>query len=833
MSTQTIDLPLGADADCPPCSTRIREAIADMPGVRDVASVRDHTALRVTLEPSQVDEHAVTAAIDQTRAAIGLRFEHRDVGVTGMDCADCATRIEHTVARMPGVAGVSVSVAAARMRLELERDVADLADVRERLQRLGYGLDGPDHDHDTHGPEHDGHEGADGDASPIAASTAPAPGPLKEWADGSSRVTVLAAGVLALAGIADLIPGLPQGLVIALYALSTAIGGLSIARSGWRGTIATRRPDMNLLMAIAVAGAVAIGAWMEAALVVVLFSIGELLERRAVSRARRELEGLLSLTPPFARVRRSHRHGDGAEHAEEHQVLAEQLVPGDVVVVLAGERIPADGTITEGSSTVDQAPVTGESTPVDRSVGDPVFAGTLNGGGRLVLTTTRAGRESTVAQIAKLVGEAQARRSPSERWVSAFARIYTPVIIAAALAITTLLPLAGLLTFGDAFYAALALLILACPCALVLSTPVSIVSALGRASAAGVLVKGGAHLERAATITTVAFDKTGTLTQGTPRVAAIHAVGDDGVLVDEEAGAEGQLEILRLAAALERGSAHPLAVAIVAAADEEGPAAGETITAMQELAGLGASGLVDGAAVRVGSPRLLAGPEAFPSAHALTDRLQRDGLTAVLVEREGWVIGAIGLADEPRPEAAQAIEQLTALGIKRTVMLTGDNQATADRIAALLGVSDVRAGLMPAEKATAIAELPGIVAMVGDGINDTPALATAALGVAMGSAGSDAAIQVADVALMGDDPRKVAGLIALARWTQSIVRQNIAFSLGTKVIAAGFLLFGALPLWAAVGVDVGASLVVVANGLRLVRQYPIGSRGAAMLTAGD
>lgn len=860
MSTETIDLPLGRDADCEPCAGRIRDTLAHHDGVTDIKGVRDDTALRVTVDAEHCDAACLTNALEEARRSLHSRYSHPEMTVTGMDCADCASRIEHTVRRLPGIDGVSVSVTSARLRLELDTEVGDLNAVRGRVTKLGYGVanapaapsaagltelpqatasedsrhapDRDTHDSEPHGHSHDAAPHAH-DVAPTAALDAPLPAPtgiravLREWTRGSDRVTRIAAALLFIAVLLDLtrFPGI---FAIVAYAASTAAGGVSIARSGINGAIATRRPDMNLLMAIAVLGAVAIGAWMEAALVVVLFSIGELLEGRAVGRARRELEALVSLTPAEAVVRRTHMHGDIAHH-EELTVPVDALIVGDVVIVRPGQQIPADGTILEGASAIDQAAITGESTPVDRAVGEQVFAGTLNGEGLLAITTTSAPGDTTLDRIARLVADAQARRSPSERWVQAFARIYTPIVIAVALLVTIVPPALGLMDFSDAFYSALALLILACPCALVLSTPVSIVSALGRASAAGVLVKGGAHLERAATIQTVAFDKTGTLTAGEPEVVQIDGVAPDGSPYPLDLTPPPlRTSVLATAAALEQGSAHPLAAAIVAAAKARHvdiPSA----TDLRSLTGLGASGTIDGDACRVGSPRLLATAEQSPVARDLAERLSEAGRTVVLVERAGQVIGAIGLADRPRPEAREAIAKLSELGITRTVMLTGDNPRTAAAIAEDLGIAEVAADLMPGDKADAVRQFGDGVAMIGDGVNDTPALAAADLGIAMGTAGSPAAIEVADVALMGDDPRKIAELIGLARWTRTVVRQNIAFSLGTKVIAAVFLLFGALPLWAAVGVDVGASLLVVANGLRLVSRHPAGKQALPIL----
>ncbi|MFA4927400.1 MAG: cation-translocating P-type ATPase [Patulibacter sp.] len=729
-----------------------------------------------------------------------------DFRISGMDCGDCASRIERTVARLPGVTAVSVSLIGGRMSVDLDGRGSDAVAVRERVTQLGFGVTEGRNDNVPGQPD----AAEDADQRPAARRA------LQAWTHGSDGITAIASLLLVLAVVADLLLGASPALTVALYLAPVVVGGLTIARTGIVGSWASRSPDMNLLMTIAVVGAAAIGAWAEAALVVVLFSIGEALERRAVGRARRELESLVSLTPDTARVLVSRTCDDGCAHEQEEIRPARDVRIGDRIVALPGDRLPTDGTIVEGRSSLDQAAITGESVPVDREPGDAVFAGTINGEGRLVVDVTVAPGDTTLDRIGRLVAEAQAQRSPAERWVTRFAQIYTPIVIGLAVAVAVIPTVTGLLSFDDAFYAALALLILACPCALVLSTPVSIVSALGRASAAGVLVKGGAHLERAATIRTVAFDKTGTLTEGVPvvtRVVPFDLAPD---------------ELLRLAASVEQGSAHPLATAIVTAARDADERPLPAMTDGRALTGLGAVGTVDGHVVRVGSPRLLAnGHEHTATADdrtaAAVDELRKAGATVVLVERDGRVVGALGLADQPRASAREAIGQLARLGIHGTVMLTGDHPVTARAVAAELGVRDVRADLLPEDKAAAVSQLGRGVAMVGDGVNDAPALARADIGLAMGSAGSDTAIEVADIALLGDDPRKVAGLIGLARWTRAVVRQNIAFSLGTKLIAAVFLLFGALPLWAAVGVDVGASLIVVANGLRLVNHRPLGA----------
>lgn len=712
----------------------------------------------------------------------------RELQIGGMDCADCARTIERAVGRIDGVTHAEVSFGAARIRYERTIDAAPDDIVQRRIRSLGYEVAKPGHPLD------------------VADKAA--------WWQRRETLTLLSAALLLLALLVDLL-ATSQPLSTPLYAAAIVIGGYPVARAGVSAAVATRRPDINVLMAIAVLGASAIGAWLEAALVVVLFSVGELLEGRAVERARRELASLVSLAPDTARLRRESATGE----REELEVRLAELVVGDLVVVRPGERLPIDGQIREGASSIDQAAITGEATPVDRAVGEQVFAGTLNGQGMLVVELESDPQDSTLERIGRLVIEAQAARSPSERWVDRFATVYTPIVMVAAVVVAVGFPLLGA-DWGDSFYNALALLILACPCALVISTPVSIVSSLARASAAGVLVKGGAHLERAAGIRVVAFDKTGTLTTGRPRVVTIDAL---------RGTAE---ELLGAAASLEQASEHPLARAIVEEAAELDLRL-EHVADFEALTGLGARARIGESSVRVGSPRLFPGLEESDAALAAAlGRVSVVGGTAVIVERDGIAIGVLGLADEPRAEAVEALAQLARLGITGTVMLTGDSEAAGQAIGSRLGIGEVRSGLLPQDKSAAVADLGPGLAMVGDGVNDAPALVAADLGLAMGSAGSDVAIEVADVALMGDDPRKVAGLIGTARWTKAVVRQNILFSLLTKLAAVVLLAFGMLPLWAAVLSDVGASLLVVANALRLLRGSPGGRlRGLPMLPA--
>ena len=590
---------------------------------------------------------------------------------------------------------------------------------------------------------------------------------------------------------------------VALYAAAILWGGLPVAR---RAALRLRHGslDMNVLMTVAVLGAMAIGEWLEGASTVVLFSIAQLLESRSVLRARRAIGGLMSLAPDTASVERDEgmvRVGVG------------QLRRGDRVRVLPGERIPVDGTVLSGLTEVDQAALTGESVPVPRGPGDGVFAGTINGPGALTVEASRVGAASTLARVLRRVEEAQASRARSQGFVDRFAAIYTPAVVLFAVLAAVVPPALGLGTFESWLYRALVLLVIACPCALVISTPVSIVSALTRASRLGVLVKGGVHLESLARVRAVAFDKTGTLTAGAPLVTEVLEAGDH--------RAE---DIVRLAAAVEGSAGHLIGSAIVAYARGRGydvpPAQEVTI-----LAGRGARGRVEGRSVLVGSHRLF--DERGMCDHALDgdlERLEADGRTVVLVgfDEERVLAGVIAVADTLRPDAASTIQALQARGIE-VALLTGDNARTGHAVARRLGIAHAFADLLPEDKVAqvcALAERHGVVAMVGDGINDAPALAAASVGIAMGKHGTDVALETADVVLMADDLGRIPAAIGLGRSLRAVVLQNVTFSLVVKALVLALALLGYGSLWAAVAADMGASMLVIANGLRL-----LGGRG--------
>ncbi|OJX79935.1 heavy metal translocating P-type ATPase [Magnetospirillum sp. 64-120] len=567
------------------------------------------------------------------------------------------------------------------------------------------------------------------------------------------------------------------------------------------------RPDMNLLMTVAVIGAVALGDWLEAATVSFLFALSLALESWSAGRARRAIAALMDLAPPTVRVK-------GAD-GREVETAPEEVAVGAVFVVQPGERVPLDGRVLAGESSVNQAPITGESVPVAKSPGAEVFAGTVNGDGALEIENTKPAQDTTLAHVTRMVAEAQSNRSATERWVDKFAAIYTPVVMAIALAILLGPPLVLGASWGEWIYRSLVLLVIACPCALVISTPVTVVAAMAAAARAGVLVKGGEHLESPARLKVVAFDKTGTVTEGKLAVETVVPLNG-----------HSEAELLARVAALEARSSHPIAQAILAHAAAQGvsPAPADNV---QAIPGKGATGTIDGRSYWLGSHRYLEElGEETPEIHDLAERLETDGHSVVVVGSDRHVCGLIALSDRVRPEAKEALSALRRAGVERLVMLTGDNRATAERIAAGLGIDEVRAELLPEDKVAAVEDLVarhGTVAMVGDGVNDAPAMVKASLSIAMGAVGTDTAIETADLALMSDDLGKLAWLVGHSRRMQAVLRQNISFALGIKALFTVLAFAGIATLWGAIAADMGASLLVVFNGLRILRQGASGT----------
>ncbi len=590
--------------------------------------------------------------------------------------------------------------------------------------------------------------------------------------------------------------------VIALSVLSIATGGFSVLKKGWFA-LKTLTLNMNFLMSVAMVGAVAIGDWPEAAVVIFLFALAELIESLSLERAKNAIRGLMAMTPEVATVHLG--NGDWRE------IAAVEVHVGQTVRVKPGDRIPLDGVVTAGGSSVNQAPITGESIPVVKAVSDPVFAGTLNERGMLEFRVTANKGNTTLDRIIHSVQEAQGQRAPTQRFVDQFARYYTPSVVVFAVLVATVPPLLFGAAFEPWFYKALVMLVIACPCALVISTPVTVVSGLAAAARQGILVKGGVHLENGRLIKAVAFDKTGTLTYGKPIVTDVVP------LVEWPTD-----KLLQLAASVDAHSEHPIAAAIVSAW-QDGEVAVRSllpIASFESITGRGAKAVVEGQLYYVGNHRQCE-ELGVCGLHVeeVLDRLEKEGKTAVILATETEALCIIGVADTVRGHSAEAIRQLHALGVK-LVMLTGDNQTTANAIAAQVGIDDVRGNLLPEEKLGVINEQMqryGNVGMVGDGINDAPALAKSSIGFAMGSAGTDTAIETADVALMDDDLRKVPHFIQLSRDTSSILKQNITLAIGIKAIFFALALAGKATLWMAVFADMGASLIVVFNGIRLLK----------------
>jgi Cd2+/Zn2+-exporting ATPase len=627
-----------------------------------------------------------------------------------------------------------------------------------------------------------------------AAQEAPAPQSAKPW------WPLALAGVAAIASEAAHWAGLPEWLAAALALGAVGLSGITTYKKGW---IAIRNGNLNInaLMSIAVTGALLLGQWPEAAMVMVLFTIAELIEAQSLDRARNAIRSLLQLAPELATVLQA----DGSWQ----DVAAKTVAVGAHVRIKPGERIALDGTITSGRSTIDQAPITGESLPVEKAEGDPVFAGTVNASGSFEYTVTAAASDSTLARIIHAVEAAQGARAPTQRFVDQFARIYTPVVFALALGVAVLPPL---LLGGDWFawiYKALVLLVIACPCALVISTPVTIVSGLAAAARQGILIKGGVYLEEGRRLTWLALDKTGTITHGKPvQTDFMPLNGTDAASVRS------------LAASLATRSDHPVSRAVANAAQADGVALRD-VEAFEALPGRGTQGVMDGQRYTLGNHRLVHESGLCSDAlEAQLSALEQQGKTVILLANAQGVLGLFAVADTVKDSSRQAIAELHALGIK-TIMLTGDNAHTARAIAAQVGIDEARGDLLPEDKRTAIESKlgpRGAVGMVGDGINDAPALARADIGFAMGAAGTGTAIETADVALMDDDLRKLPRFVRLSRRTHTLLVQNIVLALGIKAVFLALTLAGLGTMWMAVFADVGASLLVVGNGLRLLKK---------------
>jgi Cd2+/Zn2+-exporting ATPase len=707
---------------------------------------------------------------------------------------DCARSLESSVADLPEVEGVELKFFDGTLTV---RGDVDEGHLRKLITKLGYGVD----------------DGNSTSVAPVAEANVL----VGFWRyliqQTETQLALIAGGVILLSFAANWL-GAPGWAVIAMQIGALILAGWPIARSGLVNLWINRSFNINFLMTVAGLGALAIGEYAEAATLILLFDLAEALEGFTNERARGAIAQLKELSPT---------HALKLEDGEEQLVPVEALVPGDTILVSPGERIPIDGSVEEGNSNVNQAPITGESIPVWKGPGDEVFSGTVNGGGRLLVQVTRLVADSSLHRIIEMVTEAQSRQARSQKFIDRFAHYYTPAMVILAVLVAFIPPLfmgAPFLNLADGtrgwLYRSLALLIISCPCALVISTPVTMVASLTRAAREGVLFKGGIFVEALSNIRVFAFDKTGTLTLGEPQVVESKDLDCLGEMECEPCN-----EMLALAYALERHSTHPLAQAIIHEAEQRGltdcyPAAVNLVT----RGGRGLEGRINGHTMAIGSQRLFAEEHDIPAVvNDWVNQAESEGKTAMLLCDGERVRGFVAVADTLRAESQGVIAELKRMK-KKTIMLTGDNTTVAHTIGEAIGLDEVRAGLLPGEKQNAVEALRqeyGPIAMVGDGINDAPALAAADLGIAMGGSGSAQAMETADVVLMADDIHKLPFAIRLSAFANRLIRQNISFSLGSKLVVAVVALFGYAPLWLAVLADMGVSLLVTLNGLRAMR----------------
>ena len=699
------------------------------------------------------------------------KSETRRYRLTGLSCTSCSAKFEKNVQELEGVSEAKVNYGAAKLTVTGQASIAEL----EQAGAFDNIKVKPEQEIDTE-----------------AMYQKPA-----FWRENRSQL--IAAVLIVLAFVSQLtMMGEPNFLTASLFIAAIIIGGYALFIEGIKDLIKFDF-SMATLMTIAIIGAALIGDFAEGAIVVILFAISETLERYAADRARQSISSLVKVAPKVATIRRNDL---------EQTIAVQDIQINDVMLIKPGQKIAMDGIVIKGESTVNQAAITGEALPVDKQLSDEVFAGTLNEAGYLEVQVTKRAADTTLAKIIQLVEAAQGERAPAQAFVDKFAKIYTPFIILLATLIVILPPLFFGGDWQRWFYQGLSVLVVGCPCSLVISTPVSIVSAIGNAARHGVLVKGGIYLEEMGKLQAIAFDKTGTLTEGKPTVT-------DFVVLDDQFEAT---DLLQKISALEIYSQHPLASAIVALSQKRGiDATPISIENFKSLTGRGVQGDIYGITYLIGSPTLFVSDSKIDT---IKQDFHRKSKTVIYFGTSDQVLAVIGLQDAVRQTSRQTIQALQTLGVKETVMLTGDNQATADQIGREVGVSAVKANLMPADKLKEIQALQatfGRVAMIGDGVNDAPALAMANVGIAMGVAGTDTALETADITLMGDDLARLPFIVRLSRSTLRTIKQNITFSLALKVIALLLVIPGWLTLWIAILADMGATILVTLNGIRLMR----------------
>ncbi|USK83181.1 cadmium-translocating P-type ATPase [Peribacillus asahii] len=754
--------------DCAACAITIEKGLSKLKDINEV-KVNFSTA-KMQVAASNADAfipiECEIKKLGYSTDPLNQKGNIKTFDIEGMDCGSCAKSIENHLNTIPSVKSVSVNFSTGKMKIE---HLASVEDIISEVSKIGY-----------------------------KASLSSNKQSIQTHKNKNENGLIILSGVLIALGFIGSFNGISPWMSSVLYAIAMVISGYKPIKSAFYA-IKSRSLDMNVLMSAAAIGAALIGEWLEGATVVWLFAIGNLLQTKSIERTRNSIRNLMNLAPAEAWV---------SVGSEVIKKPVENIVVGDIIIVKPGDKIPLDGEIIHGESSVNQAPITGESIPVDKEIGNTVYAGTINEHGSLEIRVTKLVEDTTISKIIHLVEEAQEQKAPTEAFVDKFASIYTPIVFLLALAIMVLPPLFGFGTWGEWFYKGLELLVVACPCALVISTPVAIVSAIGNAAKNGVLIKGGTFLEKAGAITAIAFDKTGTLTEGKPKVSEIKTLN----------GSEA--ELLSIALTLEDYSTHPIAQAIVGYANEKGirPKNGELF---KSIVGKGVQATIQEDIFYAGNLTLFEELNvSLEDVKKHVQEIQSKGKTVVIVGTQNQIIGIIAVSDTIRKTSASALNALKQSGVNQTVMLTGDNEGTAKMIASEANVNRYFAELLPEDKVDAIKKLQNEghqVAMVGDGINDAPALATADLGIAMGGAGTDTAMETADIVLMADNLDKLPYTMKLSRKALTIIKQNIWFSIIIKVIALVLIFLGWLTLWMAVLSDTGAALIVILNAIRLLK----------------
>ncbi|APC49056.1 MULTISPECIES: heavy metal translocating P-type ATPase [Bacillaceae] len=771
---------------CANCAGKFERNVKKLPNVQDARvnfgaskiSVYGDATVEELEKAGAFENLKVMPEKPKRQAPIVVHQDKNVYRVEGFSCANCAGKFEKNVKKLSGVQDAKVNFGASKIEVYGDTNIEEL-EKAGAFENLKVTQDKPLREEKQEVKE---------EKEPFY----------------KKHSTLLYATLLIVFGyISQFVNGEENIITSLLFAAAIVIGGYSLFKVGFQNLLHFEF-DMKTLMTVAIIGAAIIGEWAEGAIVVILFAISEALERFSMDRARQSIRSLMDIAPKKALVRRN---------GQEMMIHVDDIAVGDIMIVKPGQKLAMDGVVVNGYSAVNQAAITGESVPVEKTMDDEVFAGTLNEEGILEVKVTKLVEDTTISKIIHLVEEAQGERAPSQAFVDKFAKYYTPIIMIIAGLVAVVPPLLFGGSWGTWVYQGLAVLVVGCPCALVISTPISIVSAIGNAAKKGVLIKGGIYLEEMGALKAIAFDKTGTLTKGIPVVTDFN-------VLNNQVNAE---EMLSIITALEYRSGHPLASAVMKKAEEENITYTHIIVDdFSSITGKGIKGTISGTTYYIGNPKLFENlsVDFNNEQDQLIKTLQNQGKTAMVVGTEKEILAVIAVADEVRESSKEIIHKLHQLGIKKTIMLTGDNKGTANAIGGHVGVTDIQAELLPQDKLEFIKQLRskyGNVAMVGDGVNDAPALAASTVGIAMGGAGTDTALETADVALMGDDLRKLPFSVKLSRKALTIIKQNITFALAIKFIALLLVIPGWLTLWIAILSDMGATLLVALNGLRLMR----------------